>query len=389
MLIGLVGVPNKGKSTLFSALTMNEVAIADYPFTTIKPNLGVAYATKKCVHQELGVKCTPRIGLCVNGTRMFPINLIDIAGLVEGAHEGKGMGNQFLSDLVSADVLIQVVDLSGQTDVSGNAATSSDPAEDVIMVRDELREWLAGIIMKHMSTLQKRKDADQALCELLTGFRVTIEQIRKSADANYLTMSNINWNEEYAKKFATSLLKLNKPMIVAANKFDKSSNAKLDELKKKLDGILVVGCSAAIELALRKAVKGGMIDYVPGAKSFSYKGNPTKEQKSALDYMLKYIEANNGTGVQELIDTAVFKLFDNIVVYPVEDENKYTDHFGNILPDAILISEGANAMDLAEKIHSELAKKMMYGIDAKKKIRIGKDYKLADNDVIKVVSAAK
>src|SRR5208282_5692991 len=110
MLIGIVGAPNKGKSTLFSALTLNDVAIADYPFTTIDPNKGVAYATKACPHAELGVKCKPRNAPCIGGIRQIPINVVDVAGLVEGAHLGKGMGNKFLNDLAAADALIIVSD---------------------------------------------------------------------------------------------------------------------------------------------------------------------------------------------------------------------------------------------------------------------------------------
>jgi ribosome-binding ATPase len=389
LLIGIVGAPNKGKSTLFSAMTMADAEIADYPFTTIKPNLGVAYASKECVEKELGVKCKPRNSLCVNGIRKLPVNLVDVAGLVPGAHIGKGMGNQFLNDLMAADSLIQVVDISGKTDSNGNASDSSDPSEDVRMVKEELREWLADILVKHMPALSKRADGDKALLELLSGFRATEEQVKRAAEASYLTLTNVHWKTEDASKFAAAFLDLNKPLVVAANKLDKSSDAKLAELRKKLPGVNVVGCSAAIELALRKAAKGGVIDYLPGAKSFEYKGKPSREQESALEYMLAYIKKNGGTGVQELIDTCVFRLFDNIVVYPVEDENKYTDHFGNVLPDAILTGKGTTAMEFAGRIHTELAKKMMYGIDAKKKIRIGKDYKLLDNDVIKIVSAAK
>jgi ribosome-binding ATPase len=389
MMIGIVGAPNKGKSTLFSAMTMADAEIADYPFTTIKPNLGVAYASKGCVEKELGVKCKPRNSLCVDGIRKLPVNVIDVAGLVPGAHLGKGMGNQFLNDLVAADALVQVVDLSGKTDVNGNASDASDPAEDVRMVKEELRAWLAGILLKHMAALSKRVDGDKALLELLSSFRATDEQVKRAGETSYLPLSNIRWRGEDASKFAGAFLELNKPIVVAANKLDKSGDAKLEELKKKLKGVNVIGCSAAIELALRKAAKSKVIDYLPGAKSFEYKGKPSKEQKGALEYMLNYIKKNNGTGVQEIVDTCVFRLFDNIVVYPVEDENKYTDHFGNVLPDAILVSKGSTALDFAGRIHTELAEKMLYGIDARKKIRIGKDYKLMDNDVIKIVSAAK
>ncbi len=389
MLIGIVGAPNKGKSTLFSAMTLIEVDIADYPFTTIKPNIGVGYVARKCVEQELGVKCKPRNSLCINGIRRIPVNLVDVAGLVPGAHLGKGMGNQFLNDLINADVLIQVVDLSGKTDVNGSVSESSDPALEVEMIKEEMSSWLAGIIMKHKSTFARRNDGDVALSELLSGFRCDIAQIRDAAAANALSASKINWSEDEAKRFAASLLAVNKPIIIAANKMDQSPKDALAKLKTRMQGHIVVGCSAAVELALRKAAKAGIIDYEPGSDSFALKGQPGIGQKNALDFMAKYIKENRGTGVEQLLDAAVFTLLKKIVVYPVEDENKYTDHFGNVLPDARLIGDGATATDLAASIHTDLARHMLHAVDAKRKIRIAKDYKLKDNDVIKIVSSAK
>ncbi len=389
MLVGVVGAPNKGKSTIFSALTMVEAEIADYPFTTIKPNIGVAYATKECVHKELGVACRPRNSLCTEGVRRIPVNIVDVAGLVPGAHLGKGMGNQFLNDLVSADALIQVVDISGETDVEGKPGTGCDPSLEVSMIKDEIAEWLADIITKHLPSLSKRPDGAKALHELLSGFKATIKQVEKAASSASLTLSSIGWNKDSAKRFAVSLLAANKPVLVAANKLDKSGDEKLLGLKKKLGESVVVGCSGAIELALRRASKSGAIDYIPGSSTFSIKGGVTAEQEKALRYMLKYVESRNGTGVQEILNKAYFEVLDNIVVYPVEDENRYTDHFGNVLPDAILMKRGATALDLAERIHTDIAKRMLYAVDARKKVRLSKDYKLNDNDIIKIVTSGR
>ncbi|MEM0074318.1 MAG: redox-regulated ATPase YchF [Candidatus Micrarchaeaceae archaeon] len=389
MLIGIIGAPNKGKSTIFSALTLVKAEIADRPFTTIKPNYGIAYATTKCVDSELGVKCTPRNSYCTNGVRQIPINIIDVAGLVPGAHLGKGMGNQFLNDLIQADALIQVVDISGKTDMYGNSCEYCDPAEEVFMVSDELADWLAGIISKHMNTISKRSDGDIALKEVLSGFNISLEQIRLAADTNYLSTSQISWGPEDTKKFADSLMRISKPVIIAANKLDKVSDTQLDELRNKLKEYTVIGCSGAMELALRQAAKGNYIEYIPGSQTFEVKGTLTSEQQGALERIKEYLKAHNTTGVQELINKAVFDVLKEIVVYPVEDENKYTDHDGNILPDAILMKSGSVAYDLAEKIHTSLAKGMLYAIDAKSKLRLARNYVLKNNDVIKIVSAAK
>ncbi len=389
MLVGIIGAPNKGKSTIFSALTMVDADIADYPFTTIKPNLGVAYVTKECVHKELGVVCKPRNSMCKNGIRMIPANIVDVAGLVPGAHLGKGMGNQFLNDLAGADALIQVVDISGETDIEGKPCGGCDPSIEVSMVEGELVEWLAGIITGHMQQLSKRADGAKALEELLSGFRVTEQHAARAAEKSSLSLSYINWNNDNAKAFASRLLELNKPMIIAANKLDKASDSRLSELKSKLPNRTVVGCSGAIELALRKAAKNSVIDYIPGSSTFSITRQATEGQDKALKYMQKYINDHGGTGVQEVLNGAYFNVLGNIVVYPVEDENKYTDHSGNVLPDAILMKEGSTAQDLAGRIHTDIAKNMLYAVDARKKMRLSKEYRLKDNDVIKIVTAAR
>ena len=389
MLIGIIGAPSKGKTTIFSALTMVKAEITGRPFTTINPNYGIAYATTKCVDSELGVRCNPRNSICNNGTREIPVNIIDVAGLVPGAHLGKGMGNQFLNDLIQADALIQVVDLSGKTDEYGNPCDNCDPANEVGMVRNELAAWLSGILQRHMNTIAKQEKGEEAIKEVLSGFNISLEQVRNAADSNYLSTAYINWNQEDLMKFSDTLMRTSKPVIIAANKLDKSSNERLEELKAKLKDYIVIGCSGAVELALRQAESKGYIDYVPGSSSFAVKSELTSEQARALENVRAYLEKYKSTGVQELVNKAVFDMLQNIVVYPVEDENKYTDHNGNVLPDALLVKKGSTAYDLAAKIHTGLAKGMLYAIDAKKKLRVGKDYILKNNDVIKIVSTAK
>ena len=385
MLIGLIGAPNKGKSTMFSALTMNEVQIADYAFTTIKPNLGVAQASKECVELELGVKCRPRNSTCTNGIRNIPVNVVDVAGLVPGAHLGKGMGNQFLNDLAGADALIQVVDCSGETDMHGERTEWADPAEEVLMVRKELVEWISGIIARHMQQLSRNEDAVAGLHALLSGFKATQEQIKHAISAEYLTSNRINWSAEECTRFASRFLEDSKPIVIAANKMDKSDTKKLEWLKGRLRGYEIIACSGAMELAIRKAEAAGLIRYTGG--SIHVTGKPTPEQEQGIRIMGEYLERHNGTGVNDIISKIVFQILRKIVVYPVEDENKFTDHFGNVLPDAVLMDNGSTALQLAERIHTDIAKGMKYGIDAKKKLRVPKDYILKDNDVIKIFSA--
>ena len=389
MLIGLIGAPNKGKSTLFSALTLNDAEIADYPFTTIKPNLGVAYAAKPCVEAELHTKCNPRNSLCVKGIRMMPVNVIDVAGLVEDAHKGRGMGNQFLTDLAQADALILVVDASGQTDSEGAMTGPCDPRDEVHAIKKELNFWVAGIIGRHMQSLSQKADGAAAISEILAGMHLGKDRVEAAMDSLGLQKYRIRWSEEEILRFAEKAVETSKPLIIAANKCDvKGAEGNLEKLKAEFGEDKVVGCSAAIELALRKASKAGIIDYVPGDKSFkALKDGITEVQKHALETMSRFISVK-GTGVQELINAAVFLLLDEIVVYPVEDEHRYSDSSGNVLPDAVLLKRGSTAKDLAFRIHTDIGNKMLYAIDAKAKMRIGKDHVLKDGDVIKIVSAA-
>jgi len=177
--------------------------------------------------------------------------------------------------------------------------------------------------------------------------------------------------------------------VIAANKLDKAAPNSVEELRKKLVAYEIIGCSGAIELALKKASKSGIISYVPGEDAISVREGASQEQKKALEYMQAYLKKNKGTGIQELVNSCVFVASENIAVYPVENENKYADHSGNVLPDVLLMRKGSTAIDMARKIHTDIADKMLYALDARSKKRLGKDYVLQDGDVIKIVSAAK
>ncbi len=390
MIVGIIGAPNKGKSTLFSALTSGEAKIANYPFTTIDPNKGVAYVAEECAEKRIGKKCKPRNSLCENGMRLIPVNIIDVAGLVPGAHEGKGMGNQFLNDLSGADGFIIVVDASGRTDAYGNEG-AGNPADDLEMIMSELVEWISAIIKKHMPQMSKKESGVDALADVLTVFNVTRASIETAVERLGLQSKRIAWSDEEIRKFSSAAILGSKHFIVAANKAD-AEGAKANEnaIREKASelGMETVMCSAALELALKKAKDSGMISYDPLKGKIEILGNPNAEQKKALDYMKGFVESR-GTGVQKVLNELVFKAMGNIVVYPVEDENKFSDHSGNVLPDAILMERGSTAYDLAMKIHTDIGKGMLYAIDAISKMRLAKNYVLKDGDIIKIVSTAK
>ncbi|MUM64456.1 redox-regulated ATPase YchF [Acidianus infernus] len=394
--VGLIGKTNVGKSTFFSAATLVDVEIANRPFVTIEPNVGMAYVKTLCVHNEFKVKCSPRNSICIGDYRFIPIKLVDVAGLIPGAHEGRGLGNKFLDDLRKADVLIHVIDASGSTNEEGVPVEpgSRDPEEDIKFVEDEINEWFISIIKKDWEKFARvtdlgNKDPIDALLSKLSGLSINREQIIQSLKESKLeNVKFMQWSEEDIRRFGITLRQISKPIVIAANKDDiPIARKNIDRLKEKYK--FLIPTSAEAELALRKAAKNGLIDYIPGEKEFKIKtSNLPEKQRKALDYIkTNVLDVYGNTGVQQAINEAVFGALNMITVFPVEDERKLTDRNGNVLPDAILIKKGSTPKDLAAVIHSDLAKGFLYAIDARKKIRVGENYQLQDRDVIKIVSS--
>jgi hypothetical protein len=135
------------------------------------------------------------------------------------------------------------------------------------------------------------------------------------------------------------------------------------------------------------ATKNGYIKYLPGDDDFEIIKELNEKQKKAIEIIRDFMRKFGSTGVQKAINSVVFDVLDYIIVYPVEDENKYIDTKGNILPDALLVKKGTTARELAYLIHTDIGKHFVYAIDAKKKMRVAEDYELKHNDVIKIVSA--
>lgn len=385
MIIGLVGKPNSGKSTFFKACTLANVEIANYPFTTIKANEGVGFVRVKCPVDN----CKPNHGFCIDGERFVPVKMIDVAGLVPGASEGKGRGNEFLSDLSEADVLIHVLDASGKTDEKGNPTDNYEISKDVEWLEEEIVKWIAGILKKNWKTLERKAKTTNLILEIakqLSGLKIKEEDVKQIVKK--LGLNEKDWTEKQILFFSKEIRKKSKPIIIAANKADYSgAKENIKKLKKKFPDILIVPCSAESELALREAANTKLINYVSGNKDFKEIGKLSEQQKEALEVIKDdMLEHYGRTGVQECLNKAVFDFLDYIVVYPVENENKMSDSKGNVLPDAVLLPNSSNCLDLAYAIHTDIGEKFIAALDAKTKRKLGKESVLKDGDIIKIMT---
>ncbi|HDR73115.1 MAG TPA: redox-regulated ATPase YchF [Methanoculleus sp.] len=386
--LAIAGKPNCGKSTFFTAATLAHAEIANYPFTTIDANHGVAYVRTECPCRELGVTCE----VCENGVRYIPISLIDVAGLVPEAHKGRGLGNQFLDHLRQADAILHLIDASGGTDAEGNpvGVGEHDPLEDVGFIEREMTMWVYGIIEKHWQKIQRSSQQRtysiaQAVADVFAGLGVTSEQVRDVEHELAIDLRRIG--DEDLVAFCERLVQISKPMLVVGNKADQAPGPVLD----RLASAEVIFASAAGELALRKAAEGGFITYHAGDADFSVNegANLTDPQKAGLEAVRAVMRRWEGTGVQKAIDTAVYDLLDMIVVYPVEDESKFCDGQGRVLPDAFLMKWGSTPHDLAYQVHTDIGEGFLYAVDARKKMRIKEDHVLENGDIIKIVSTRR
>jgi ribosome-binding ATPase YchF (GTP1/OBG family) len=399
-LVGIVGKTNVGKSTFFSAATEVDVDISNRPFTTINPNNGIAYVRDKCPHVEFGLQgCNPRTGFCKNGTRFIPIELMDVAGLIPGAHMGRGLGNKFMDDLRKADVFLLVVDASGSTSPEGVPVKPGtfDPVEEVKNILREIDLWFLRIVSSNWDKLAvsvdtSGKDPVDALTDKLSGIQVSRASILKTLEETGLSRKKLSsWTKEELELFAFTLRRNSKPLVIVANKADiPASVDNIKRLREEFKDTPVIPASAEAELALRKAAKAGIIEYMPGNSSFAIK-KPEKlsdAQRKALRYIEeKVMQKYGSTGVQQAIETAVYQVLGRVPVYTVEDPVRLTDKKGNVLPDVFLVDRRATIRDVAYLIHSDFARNLVGAINAKTKLRISGDSPVQHGLVVKFIVA--
>ncbi|MBA3976766.1 MAG: redox-regulated ATPase YchF [Nitrosopumilus sp.] len=394
MIIGLLGKANVGKSTFFNAATDLSVQVANFPFTTIAPNVGIAFVRINCVCKEMGVMDNPINSRCINGVRFIPVKLIDIAGLVPGAHSGRGLGNKFLDDSRQANVIIHVVDISGSTDEEGKTVSlgSGDPLSDIKFVENEFDLWIHSLILRDWDKVIResenlKQNIEHTISKRLSGLSISEQVVKNAINTVGLIKKPANWDENDLLMVCKQIRITSKPIVIAANKADlPTSESNISKLKGLNRSFFT--CVSEAELLLKRALQKNLIYYLPGDPEFEIK-NPdvlSKNQLEALHMVSKVLRKYGSTGIQNILNHTCFKILNNIVVYPVEDEFKFTDKKGNVLPDARIVSKDITAKELAHLIHNELGKGFLYAIDARSKQRIGAEHVLKNNDIVKIVS---
>ena len=398
--LGLIGKTNTGKTTFFNAATLSSEEISSYPFTTKKPISGVSNAITLCVHPEFKVKDNPNNSKCVDGWRYIPIEIIDLPGLIKDAWKGKGLGNQFLSIAAQSDALLHVVDASGGIDSTGQISEvgTGDPISDFADIEEELVMWyqkiLEGNREKISKSVRRGSDIIEAITDLYRGIgvnKIHVKDALRSAGLNEKDFDNYDMSD--SKKLASYLRRISKPTLIVANKIDvEGADKNFDRLRERYNDTIVIPASGDSELSLRRAEQKGLIQYSPGSEQFDILKSDelNKKQTEALDFIKKGIMGEfMRTGVQFAINIAVFKLLKMNSIYPVTNDKTFADKKGRVLPDLILLKDGATVTDLAREIHTDLTKGLLYAKDLRYNLRLPVDYQLRDRDVVSLINASK
>lgn len=395
-LIGIVGKPSSGKSTTLNSLTDASAQVGAFPFTTIEPNRATGYLQVNCACSRFGLErlCKPNYGWCENGMRHIPIMLLDVAGLVPGAHSGRGLGNKFLDDLRHADALIHVVDVSGTTDAEGKNTRGYDPLQDIEWLQDEIRLWIEGnlqkrwgsIVRKHTATKSSAVDTLQAQ---FGGYGSHAPMIQRALARIPGLPPLEQWTNEWITEVVKSFMQEKFPTVLALNKIDHpDADKNVSKIMLKYPETKCVLTSAITEVFLRKLKKQGFIHYEEGTE-FVDTFEDDETLKPLDEKLMQRIETIRdlvlyrfgSTGVVQVLQAAASTL-DLVPVYTVRNIQTFTGGNGeNVFRDCFLVKKGTTVGKVATYIMGDVT---IASIEGVKGLRVSEDDKVDEgvNDIL-------
>ncbi|ANB15766.1 hypothetical protein AWJ20_3410 [Sugiyamaella lignohabitans] len=309
-----------------------------------------------------------------------------VAGLVPGAHEGRGLGNKFLDDLRHADALIHVVDVSGTTDAEGKATRGYDPLNDIEWLQDEIFRWIEGNLKERWGSIKRRHTATKSstvdtLQGQFSGYGSTADLVARAISKLELPPLE-QWTDEQLSMVVRAFTKEKFPTVLALNKMDHpDADKNVSKILKKHADTKAVLTSAISEVFIRKLAKQGYVQYEEGTEFLDTKEDlPDSNLKDLDDKLRQRVEdvrdlvlyRFGSTGVVQVLQAAA-DVLELVPVYPVKNIHNFGG--AQVFRDCVLLRRGTTVGQAARKIMGDIPLAAIEGAGG---------VKIAEDDIIDV-----